>query len=57
MKGSIEGVPGRSCKDIKESGDFSSDGEYWIKPVGAAQPFQAFCDMAAVGGTLICKTD
>ena len=45
----MSSVPGQSCKDIKDSGDFDSSGTYWIRPAESRDSFQAYCDMSAVG--------
>ena len=45
----MSSVPGQSCRDIKDSGDFDLSGTYWIRPAGSRDSFQAYCDMSAVG--------
>lgn len=39
-----------SCKDIRDSGDFKGDGEYWIDPEKSGKPFKVFCNMTSDGG-------
>lgn len=47
-KGLVSTEPGLSCEDIKYSGVYSN-GNYWIRPAGSNETFQAYCDMSAVG--------
>ena len=49
-KGLVSTEPGLSCEDIKYSGVYPN-GNYWIRPAGSNESFQAYCDMSAVGGT------
>ena len=42
--------PGHSCKDIRDSGFFKKDGEYWIDPEKNGKPIKVYCDMTTDGG-------
>ena len=42
--------PGHSCKDIRDSGFFKKDGEYWIDPEKNGKPLKVYCDMTIDGG-------
>ena len=42
--------PGRSCKEIRDSGFFQKDGEYWIDPEKNGKPLKVYCDMTTDGG-------
>ena len=48
-------APGTSCQAILDSGSAAGNGAYWIQPVGAAAPFQAYCDMSTDGGGYTLK--
>lgn len=48
-KGSSDLSPGLSCKNIKDSGDFSTSGSYWIRPAHSSVAFKGYCNMSAVG--------
>ena len=50
--GWYSGQPGRSCKDIRDSGGSRGDGEYWIDPERSGNPLKVFCDMTTDGGML-----
>jgi hypothetical protein len=42
---------GLSCADIRDSGESSGDGEYWIDPTGTGtDTFLSYCDMTTEGG-------
>ena len=45
-----EKKPGHSCKDIRDSGYFQKDGEYWIDPEKNGGSSKVFCDMTTDGG-------
>jgi len=47
--------PGSSCQAILDAGSAAGSGAYWIQPEGAAQPFQAYCDMQTDGGGYTLK--
>ncbi|XP_066027690.1 uncharacterized protein [Pocillopora verrucosa] len=42
--------PGHSCKEIRDSGFFQKDGEYWIDPEKNGKPLKVYCDMTTDGG-------
>lgn len=44
------GNPGKSCKDILESGAATDDGEYWIDPEKDGSSLKVFCDMTTDRG-------
>ncbi|MDD5212850.1 MAG: fibrinogen-like YCDxxxxGGGW domain-containing protein [Candidatus Gracilibacteria bacterium] len=48
--GASSSSPGLSCLDIKTNIPSSTDGIYWVKPVGVATSFQIYCDMTTDGG-------
>ena len=41
-----------SCKDIRDSGDSTGDGEYWIDLEKSGNHLKVFCDMTTDGGKL-----
>ena len=43
-------VDDHSCKDIRDSGFFQKDGEYWIDPEKNGSSLKVFCDMTTDGG-------
>lgn len=47
--------PGRSCLDIRDSGDSKGDGEYWIDPENNGNPLKVYCDMTTDGGEMQMK--
>ncbi|XP_022800000.1 uncharacterized protein LOC111337884 isoform X2 [Stylophora pistillata] len=49
-KGLYYNKPGNSCKDIRNSGFFKKDGEYWIDPEKNGKPLKVYCDMTTDGG-------
>ena len=52
-KGWFSNQPGKSCKDILDSGYSRGDGEYWIDPENNGNPLSVYCDMTTDGGK--CK--
>ena len=52
MSGLHPHTPALSCKDIRDSGDYQQDGEYWIDPEKSGKPVKVFCDMTTDGGKL-----
>lgn len=42
--------PGHSRKDIRNSGFFKKDGEYWIDLENNGKPLKVYCDMTTDGG-------
>ena len=42
--------PGKSCKDILESGAATDDGEYWIDSEKDGSPLKVYCDMTTDRG-------
>ena len=42
--------PGNSCRDIRDSGFFQKDGEFWIDPEKNGRPLKVYCDMTTDGG-------
>ena len=55
IKGFSYNQPGHSCKDIRDLGDSTGDGEYWIDPEKNGKPLKVFCDMTTdEGKTWIC---
>ena len=50
-------LPAVSCQSLLSRGAKPSSGVYWIKPKGAMQSFQGYCDMDTFGGGwLMCFT-
>ena len=45
-----ESKPGNSRRDIRDSGFFKKDGEYWIDPEKNGKPIKVYCDMTTDGG-------
>ncbi len=39
-----------SCRAILDAGQSAGNGNYWIRPTGAAAPLLAYCDMTLDGG-------
>ena len=56
MNGWFPHHPGRSCKDIMDSGDSRGNEEYWIDPEKSGNPLKVFCDMTTDGGKLCVVT-
>lgn len=52
--GKDKDLPGVSCKDINDSHDNLTSGEYWIDPSNSNDPFTVFCDMTTDGGEINC---
>ena len=50
VRGLYKDSPGHSCKDIRDSGFFQKDGEYWIDPEKNGKPIKVYCDMTTDGG-------
>ena len=48
--GYFSSSPGHSCKHIRDSGDSTGDGEYWIDPEKNGRPLKVLCDMTTDGG-------
>nr|XP_018670982.1 uncharacterized protein LOC100182049 isoform X2 [Ciona intestinalis] len=42
--------PALSCLDLKNSTEVTTDGYYYLKPLGTLIPFQVYCDMTTAGG-------
>ncbi|XP_015775932.1 PREDICTED: uncharacterized protein LOC107354048 isoform X1 [Acropora digitifera] len=42
--------PGKSCKDLLDSGFSVGDRDYWIDPGSFGKPLNVFCDMTTDGG-------
>lgn len=47
--------PGLSCYHIKLGDPSATDGTYWLQPNGAVGLFEAYCDMAGGGWTLVAR--
>nr|XP_033815099.1 angiopoietin-related protein 5-like [Geotrypetes seraphini] len=46
---------GEDCSGIWKKDPKSASGVYWIKPAGAPQSFQAYCDMNQDGGSTVIQ--
>ncbi|PFX19678.1 Angiopoietin-4 [Stylophora pistillata] len=50
IRGLYYNQPGHSCTDIRDSGFFKKDGEYWVDPEKNGKPLKVYCDMTTDGG-------
>ncbi|XP_031571451.1 uncharacterized protein LOC116305637 [Actinia tenebrosa] len=47
--GSVDYMPGQSCRSINTAGDAVGDDNYWIKPPNTNDTFKVFCHMSLLG--------
>lgn len=47
--------PAQGCAQVRLDFPQAADGTYWIDPDGSGSPFQAYCDMANGGWTLVAR--
>ena len=57
VRGLYKDSPGHSCKDIRDSGFFQKDREYWIDPEKNGKPIKVYCDMTTDGGKTWSNND
>ena len=55
LLGSIKDVPAGSCQEIKDKGDSTGDGKYWLNMKGSGNPLRFWCNMSGQGGKVLYR--